>query len=250
MSDRLVNNAIPTSAESSSATLKPAARVVRALEVPLLIAVPIGLGFCAYYNINQAALMTMAVALLAVVVFFVGWETDRPPLRQFMPTVVLGALAAVGRIAFSAFPDAKPVTAICIIAGALFGRRSGFMVGALAALISNFFFGQGLWTPWQMYAWGLAGYIAGCIGEDRFAKHPWLIAVWGAAAAVLYGFILNSWFIIGYVHPLTLGKALAAYGAGLPLDVIHAVATVVFLGVLYMPWARKLTRIKEKFALG
>ena len=220
------------------------------LEVPMLVAVPIGLGLCAYYNVNQAALMTVAVAALAVLVFFVGWETDRPPLRQFMPTVVLGALAAVGRIAFSAFPDAKPVTAICIIAGALFGRRSGFMVGALAGLASNFFFGQGPWTPWQMYAWGLAGYIAGCIGENRFAAHPWLIPVWGAAAALLYGFILNSWFIIGYVHPITLPKALAAYGAAIALDGIHAVATVLFLGVLYLPWARKLTRIKEKFALG
>ena len=230
--------------------MSPAARIFRALEIPILIAVPLGLATCAYFDVNQAALLTVAVAFLAVVVFFAGWETDRPPLRQFMPTVVLGAIAAVGRIAFSAFPDAKPVTAICIIAGALFGRRSGFMVGAIAALISNFFFGQGLWTPWQMYAWGLIGYLAGCIGEARFTARPWLLPVFGAAAALLYGFILNSWFIIGYVHPLTFAKAMAAYGAGLPLDVIHAVATVAFLGVLYMPWAKKLTRIKEKFALG
>ena len=233
-----------------STTTRPAARIVRALEVPLLVAVPVALGLCAYFDVNQAALLTLAVAVIAVVVFFVGWEADKPPLRQFMPTVVLGAVAAVGRIALSAFPDTKPVTAICIIAGALFGRRSGFMVGALAALISNFFFGQGLWTPWQMYAWGLIGYLAGCIGEERFDAHPWLIPLVGAASALLYGFILNSWFIIGYVHPLTIPKAIAAYGAGLPLDVTHAIATVIFLGVLYVPWRRKLTRIKEKFALG
>ena len=226
------------------------ARVMGALEVPLLIAVPLAMGACAWFDVNQAAALTMLVALCAVVVFFVGWETGKPPLRQLMPTVVLAALAAVGRIIFSAFPDAKPVTAICIIAGALFGRRSGFMVGALAALISNLFFGQGLWTPWQMYAWGLIGYLAGCIGDERFNRHPWLIPAFGAASALLYGFILNSWFIIGYVHPLTLAKALAAYGAGLPLDVVHAAATVVFLGVLYLPWAKKLTRVKEKFALG
>ena len=227
-----------------------AARASRALEVPLLVAVPLGLGLCAYFDVNQAALLTMAVAAVAVIVFFVGWETDRPPLRQFMPTVVLGALAAVGRIALSALPDMKPVTAVCIISGALFGRRSGFMVGALAALISNFFFGQGLWTPWQMYAWGLVGYIAGCIGEERFDAHPWLIPVVGAASALFYGFILNSWFIIGYVHPLTFAKALVAYGAGFPLDAVHALVTVLFLAVLYLPWRRKLTRIKEKFALG
>ena len=74
-----------------------------------------------------------------------------------MPTLVLAALAAAGRILFGPIPDFKPVSAIAIIAGATLGRRNGFMVGALAALTSNFFFGQGMWTPWQMYAWGLGG---------------------------------------------------------------------------------------------
>lgn len=74
--------------------------------------------------------------------------------------VVLAALAAAGRILFAPIPDFKPVSAIAIIAGVVFGRKSGFMVGALAALASNFFFGQGPWTPWQMYAWGLVGYGA------------------------------------------------------------------------------------------
>ena len=78
----------------------------------------------------------------------------RQGLRQIMPTLVLAALAAAGRILFGPIPDFKPVSAIAIIAGATLGRRNGFMVGALAALTSNFFFGQGMWTPWQMYAWG------------------------------------------------------------------------------------------------
>ncbi len=225
-------------------------RVLMACEVPALVAVPLTLLVCAYFNVGQSALLTLVVALLALLLFFTEWEVDCPPLRQLMPTVVLAAAAAAGRIAFSALPNVKPVTAICVIAGALFGRRSGFMVGALVALVSNFFFGQGMWTPWQMYAWGLAGYVAGCIGHECFDAHPWLVLAYGAVASLGYGFVLNSWFIVGYVHPITLPKALAAYSAGLAVDAVHAVATVLFLALLYAPWQKKLSRVKEKFALG
>ncbi|MFR3452057.1 MAG: ECF transporter S component [Collinsella sp.] len=79
-----------------------------------------------------------------------------------MPTLVLAACAAAGRILFAPIPDFKPLSAIAIIAGATLGPRNGFMVGALAALTSNFFFGQGLWSPWQMYAWGVVGYVVAC----------------------------------------------------------------------------------------
>ena len=89
-----------------------------------------------------------------------------------MPTVVLAALAAAGRILFAPIPDFKPVSAIAIIAGVAFGRKSGFMVGSLAALASNFFFGQGVWTPWQMYAWGLVGYGDLSGGANRPGRRP------------------------------------------------------------------------------
>ena len=134
---------------------RAAARLLALLEVPALAAVPLVLGVCAYFQVEQGALLTVVVAFAAVGVFFASFEASRPALRQIMPTVVLAALAAAGRMLFAPVPDFKPVSAICILAGAVFGRRSGFLVGALAALVSNFFFGQGPWTPWQMYAWGL-----------------------------------------------------------------------------------------------
>ena len=225
-------------------------RVLRALEAPLLVVVPLGLIICARYQVDQSALLTVLVALVAVAVLFAGYETSRPSLRQIVPTVVMAALAAAGRILFAPIPDFKPVTAICIIAGAVFGRREGFMTGALAALASNFFFGQGLWTPWQMYTWGLVGYLAGVLASHDAFRRPWVLYAFGFVSSLLYGFVLNSWYIVGYVHPITLPSALAAYGAGLPFDCLHGVATVVFLFALYLPWRRKLERIKRKFALG
>lgn len=224
-------------------------RMLIHLELPVLIAVPIVLLLCAFFQFDQTAFLTLTVALVAIGFFFAGYEASKPGLRQIVPTVVLAALAAAGRILFAPIPDFKPVSAICIIAGVAFGRRNGFMVGALAALVSNIFFGQGAWTPWQMYAWGLVGYLAGVLGDCDAFRHPAVLYVFGFASALLYGFLLNSWYIVGFVHPITWPSAFATYAAGFPWDCIHGVATVVFLLALYAPWRRKLERIKRKYAL-
>lgn len=134
-----------------------------AAEIAAIFATPVVLVACAIANFDQTALLTLVVVLASIGIFFASYEASRPRLRDIMPTVVLAALAAAGRILFAPIPDFKPVSAIAIIAGVAFGRKSGFMVGALAALASNFFFGQGPWTPWQMYAWGLVGYGAGLL---------------------------------------------------------------------------------------
>ena len=225
------------------------ARILRLMEVPVLAAVPAALALAAYFQFDQTALLTLAVAVAALCVFFASYEASRPALRQIMPTAVLGALAAAGRMLFAPFPDFKPVSAICIVAGAVFGRRSGFMVGAIAALVSNFFFGQGPWTPWQMYAWGLVGYLGGVLADcGAFERKPVLYA-YGFGSGLLYGFLLNTWHIVGFVHPITWQSALLTYGAGLPFDCIHGAATGAFLLAIYLPWRKKLDRIKIKYGL-
>ena len=219
------------------------------IELLALLAVPVVLIACAVNNVEQAGLLTLVVALAAIALFFVSFERSRPALRQIMPTVVLAALAAAGRILFAPIPDFKPVSAICIIAGATFGRRSGFMIGALAALVSNFFFGQGAWTPWQMYSWGLIGYLAGILASKGWLEKTSVLLTLGFMSAMLYGLILSGWYAIVFVHPITWPTILAAYAAGFPLDCIHGIATVIFLAALYVPWRRKLNRIKRKFDL-
>ena len=246
-----------------------------------IIATPAMLVACALLHIEQTALLSFAVVMLSLVIFFAGYEASAPRLRDIMPTVVLAALAAAGRILFAPIPDFKPVSAIAIIAGVAFGRKSGFMVGSLAALASNFFFGQGAWTPWQMYAWGLVGYGAGLLAELRIPKrpqantnkekdndkaketeknvqatraidaHPIVIYLYGFLSCLGYGFILNAWSILSFYHAQASGLAgvLAVYAAALPFDVFHGVATVIFLLALFRPWTRKLRRTKAKFGL-
>ena len=169
------------------------ARLLAKLEIPLLLAVPAVMAAALLAGVEQAALAMLVVVALVLALFFAGYEASRPGLRQIMPTLVLAALAAAGRILFGPIPDFKPVSAIAIIAGATLGRRNGFMVGALAALTSNFFFGQGMWTPWQMYAWGLVGYVGGELAHagafdraDGTVRMPSLMA-YGFASGLLYG---------------------------------------------------------------
>lgn len=237
-----------TSAQGPIRSLR-GARLLRALEVPVLVAVPVALAWCAVAQIDGGALLTVVVVFVALSVFFASFEASRPTLRQIMPTVVLAALAAAGRVLFAPIPDFKPVSAICILAGAVFGRRSGFLVGALAALVSNFFFGQGPWTPWQMYSWGLVGYSAGVLADRGWLDKPPVLYAYGFLSAMLYGLFLNGWTVIGFVHPLTLPAAALSFAAAFPFDFVHGAATIVFLAALYKPWRRKLERIKRKYAL-
>lgn len=213
-----------------------------------LALMPLGLILCAVSRVEQGALLSFAIVLIGVGMMLFGWERTPRNRELLMPVVVLGALAAAGRLIFAAIPSVQPVTAICIIGGIAFGRRSGFMVGALAALASNCFLGQGLWTPWQMYAWGLAGYGAGALFSGRTGS---LVAVcaYGFVASFAFGLIMNTWSLVGFVHPLTVEAALLTYGASLIFDGAHGISTVAFLIALYGPWRKKLQRIKEKFGL-
>jgi energy-coupling factor transport system substrate-specific component len=224
-------------------------RFLNILEPILLIAIPASLLLCAYFQINNSALLTAIVAICALVPFFLRLEFQKPKLREIMPIAVLSAIGIAGRILFAAVPNFKPVTAITVIAGASFGRQAGFLVGALIALCSNIFFGQGPWTPWQMYAWGLAGYLAGVFANVGFFKHKPIVFVYGFIISLVYGFILDSWTLVGFINPISWGSAIAVYGAGLTFSLIHAVATVIFLIPVYGPWMKKFERIKQKFGL-
>ena len=134
-------------------------------------------------------------------------------------------------------------------AGAALGSRAGFLTGALAALASNLFFGQGPWTPLQMYAWGLLGCLAGALSRrGLFSSRPWL-CLWGVLGGLLYGVILDSWYIAAYVDGPTLLSAGAAYLAGLPGNLAHGLSTAAFLALICPPWNKQIQRIRKKYGM-
>lgn len=221
------------------------AKLLSTLEIIGLIALPIVLALCAFLQLEQSVLLTFLVAAFAIAIFFISFEYKKPALNQIVPVVVLAAIAACGRILCMALPNVQPVGAICIIAGIVLGRRNGFMVGALAMLASNCVLGQGAWTPWQMYSFGLIGFLAGAINATGAFKNNIILLVLGFASGLLYGAIMNSWSLIGFVSPITPEAAIATYAAGLPYDCLHGLSTVVFLAVLYVPWRKKIERAKS-----
>ena len=224
-------------------------KCLKILEPLCLLLVPAALVLCSLFRIEGTALLTMLVAVAAMIPFFLRFERQRPRPRDIMPIVVLAAIAAAGRILFAPFPNFKPVTAILIVTAISFGKQSGFLTGALAALASNLFFGQGPWTPWQMYAWGLVGYLAGVLQEAGWFRKKVVVYLYGVGAALLFGLIMDTWSIIAYVSPITWQAAVIKYASGLPFTISHAVATVVFLVPILAPWTRKLGRIKRKFGI-
>lgn len=218
-------------------------------EAVVLLSVPGVLVACAAFNIKQSAALTMFCTVAALLLFFIGYERSQQPLHEMMATVILASLAAAGRVLLAPLQSVKPLSAIAIIAGATFGRTCGFTVGALAALLSNFFFGQGPWTPWQMYAWGMVGYGVGILSTFHWFQKPIIIYGYGLLSGLLYGLILNSWYAVGFIRPFNIAALITAWVAGAPFDIMHGIATVFFLLVLYGPWRKKLERIKNKYAL-
>lgn len=217
--------------------------------VLLFLLVPAAMIACILLQSLQTALLSTLVLLAAMTPFFLAFERQKPRPRDFMPVVVLTALSVTGRLLFAALPNFKPVSAIVILAGVCFGRQSGFLTGALSALVSNLFFGQGPWTPWQMYAWGLMGYVAGALASTKLFRRPWAVLLYGFLASFGYGFLMNSWTLFSFVQPVTWQAALATYGAALAFDATHAVSTVAFLSVTLLPWQKELRRIRQKYGV-
>ncbi len=217
--------------------------------VLLFLLVPAAMIACILLQSPQTALLSTLVLLAALTPFFLAFERQKPRPRDFMPVVVLTALSVTGRLLFAALPNFKPVSAIVILAGVCFGRQSGFLTGALSALVSNLFFGQGPWTPWQMYAWGLMGYVAGALASTKLFRRPWAVLLYGFLASFGYGFLMNSWTLFSFVQPVTWQAALATYGAALAFDATHAVSTVAFLSVTLLPWQKELRRIRQKYGV-
>lgn len=224
-------------------------RFLKVTEPLFLLLVPAVLLICAFCQIEQTALLSILAAAVAVVPFFLRFENKKPRPRDIMPIVVLAAIASVGRIIFAPLPNFKPVSAIVIVSGVCFGKEGGFLTGALAAIGSNMFFGQGPWTPWQMYAWGLLGYLAGVLNDKGFFEKKPVIYIFAFLSAFLYGFIMDSWYIVGFISPITWQSALSGYGAGVPFNFSHAVSNVIFLLPIYKPWCKKIRRIQTKYGI-
>lgn len=195
--------------------------------------------------------LTSTMMIVEIMIpFFLAFETRRPQARELVTLAVMCALAVASRVVIL-IPNFKPMTAIIMITGIALGAQSGFVCGAVGAFASNFFFSQGPWTPWQMMAYGFAGFLAGGLFHKRFRlRNPAALAVWGFFAIVLViGPLLDCCTVFTVSSRITWKYALAVFTAGFAYNVQHGLACAVTLLLFSKPLLSKLERLKTKYGM-
>ena len=190
------------------------------------------------------AYVSLLITILSVVLFISGYERRETGSRRMVIVVVMTALSVIGRF----IPIIKPVAAMTVIAGVFLGSESGFLVGAITAVISNFFWGQGPWTPFQMFSWGMIGLGAGLFGKylERFKT---LRYIYGALSGLLFSLIMDVWTALWYNDGFSWNAYAAAIASAAPMTVLYAVSNVIFLMLLFDPIGKKLNRIKNVYGI-
>ncbi|MEG2815726.1 MAG: ATP-binding cassette domain-containing protein [Oscillospiraceae bacterium] len=224
--------------------------VTAAAMILLLIPLTIFIG-CFYLDNRKYYFISMLIILETIAPFLMIFEKRRPQARELLVLAVLCAIGVAGRAAFFMLPQFKPVAALVIIAAVAFGGESGFIVGSLTMFLSNMFYTQGPWTPWQMFAMGIIGFLAGILFKKGFLRRDRIaLSVFGFFAAFfVYGIIMNCSVVFTYQEKPTLSMLAAYCFLGMPMDLIHAAATAFFLWVAGPAMLEKLDRIKIKYGI-
>ena len=197
--------------------------------------------------------VSIALVLLAIFLFVFVVEKRKMTLRNVVLIAVLVSLAVAGRLVFFMLPQFKPCAAIVIIAGIMLGKEAGVLTGMLTAFVSNFFFGQGPWTPWQMVGFGAVGLVAALVFNGNILKtnkteNKILLSVFGfVVTVVVYGLIVDTGSVFMMLDKPTMAGALSIYGAGVIFNITHGVATAVFLWLLANPLMKKIERVENKY---
>lgn len=223
--------------------------------VAVLVLIPATIWFgVARLGDKKYFFISLLVLLEAMLPFFVSFEDRKPKVRDIVTLAVMCALAVTGRTAFFMLPNFTPVMAIVIIAGVAFGCEGGFITGAMTMFVSNFIMGQGPWTPWQMFAMGLVGFLAGLFFAGRSVRTRNMtklgLCIFGALICiVVYGGIMNPASVIMWQPNVNFSMIMASYVTGFPFDLAQATATVIALWLVARPFLEKLDRVRIKFGV-
>ncbi|MEG1964434.1 MAG: ECF transporter S component, partial [Clostridia bacterium] len=215
-----------------------------------LIAIPTVI-FCGIklFEGKKYNIISMAIAILACVPFFIGFEKGKTTARELVIIAVMIAITVVSRLIFAPIPAFKPITAFVIITAIALGGQAGFITGALSALVSNMFFGQGAWTPFQMFAWGFIGLIAGFIFGGNKKFNVVFVSIFGIISGVIFSLLMDIWTTLSIDNTFNFTRYLALVSTSLPFMAIYAFSNVVFIALFAKVFLQKLTRIKTKYGL-
>ena len=193
---------------------------------------------------------SIVVLVLSMLPLFAVFEAKSLTARNLTLTATLIALAVVGRAAFYLIPQVKPIAAIVIASAVCLGSQRGYIIGAFSAFVSNFIFGQGIWTPFQMVALGTVGLLAGLVFQRIKVNRYTLSVVGFFLASFVYGIIVDMSTVLSvYGNNITLKGALSVYASGAVFNLVFGVSTAVFLFLFGMPFITKIERISTKYAI-
>ncbi len=196
------------------------------------------------FDTDKHLIVSLGVAVMTLLLFVSGYENKKTGTRRMVIASVMIALCVFGRF----IPVFKPITALTIITGMYLGGETGFLVGAMSALISNIFAGQGPWTAFQMLAWGLIGLTAG-LTADVLKKHRAVLLGYGVISGVAYSFIMDIWTTLWYSGEFDTSVYLSALVTAIPYTVSYAVSNFIFLLFLAKPFGEKLGRLHIKYGV-
>ena len=201
-----------------------------------------------FFREKSYAWLSLCIAVFSCVPLFYCFERKESSAKEITVLAVMIAISVAGRFVFAWLPGFKPVTAITVIVALWLGKEAGFVVGSLSAVVSNFYFGQGPWTPFQMFAWGIIGFIAGILANP-LKKNKILLCIFGALAGILFSLTMDIWSVIWFDSGFNISRYIATVTASLPSTVEYAVSNIIFLLLLSKPIGENLERIKTKYGL-
>lgn len=219
-------------------------RKLLAVIIPFVIIPLLVIAGAVIFEGSRYIIISSGIAVLTLVYFITGFERRQTGSRRMVITSVMTALCVAGRF----IPFIKPVTALTIISGMYLGREAGFFTGAISVLISNFYFGQGPWTPFQMLGMGIIGLVSGVMNK-LLKDNRYLLSAFGALTGLLYSLIMDIWTVLWYRGEFDIYLYGGAVLTALPHTISYAVGNIVFLWILSRPFGSKLERIKRKYGI-
>ncbi|MBQ6624859.1 MAG: ECF transporter S component [Clostridia bacterium] len=213
----------------------------------LLVLIPLSvISGMIVFSQKQYIFSIIAVSTLSVIAFLLRIEKNKTGIEKAVIIAVITALSVLSRAAFQWAPSFKPVMALVVITGMYLGKEAGFMCGAFTALLSNFIFGQGPWTPFQMLSWGIIGVISSMLSEI-LKKNVILTATIGGFLGVLYSLLMDVYTVLWIDSSFVLSRYVAVVMTSIPVTITYVVSNIIFLLILAKPVGKQIERVMLKY---
>ncbi|EOI01903.1 hypothetical protein UAY_01311 [Enterococcus moraviensis ATCC BAA-383] len=200
------------------------------------------------FEVGQYQVISMLMVIVACIPIYYRYERKKLNIKELVLIAILTTTAVLGRFLFYMIPAITPMTAIIIISGICMGAEIGFLVGSLSAVTSNMLFGQGPWTPFQMFSWGLIGLIAGLPWIRRvLSKNYWFLVLYGILAGIFFSFFMDVWTVLSIDRYFSWTRYVALLVTALPYTISYCFANAFFSCLLLRAIQTRLQRILIKY---